>query len=281
MTCSIWSTKLRAYPPPGRFACVRARISMVSSASQSPVRTSIRAAFDHLGGSGEPVAVEPEQLAMRIGSLTLTPPRVPGLRAPAAQRRFPPVWPAVTWTVADRPVGRALMWCSIFTPRITRVVPALTRSPTATRTAITVPGMGAARLPMCSSVRDLEARDDVELDRPRPHWRKMRSPAWVNRRPAAPAGDLTSISSRVGVTRPCRRTDSKAPSRRAPPDAGHPSGRAHLPQCGRGTVEFDVVPRFEVPGTEEHMGSLAAPCRHRDGGPRRRWATGSAPVRPW
>jgi propionyl-CoA carboxylase alpha chain len=30
-------------------------------------------------------------------------------------------------------------------------------------------------------------------------------------------------------------------------------------QCGRGTVEFDVVPRFEVPGTEEHMGSLAAP----------------------
>ena len=41
MTCSIWVTKVRAYPPPGRFAWVRARISIVSSASQSPVSTSI------------------------------------------------------------------------------------------------------------------------------------------------------------------------------------------------------------------------------------------------
>ena len=41
MTCSIYPTKVRAYPPPGRLARVRARINIVSLASQSLVSTSI------------------------------------------------------------------------------------------------------------------------------------------------------------------------------------------------------------------------------------------------
>ena len=37
-TCSIWVRKVRAQPPPRPPARVRAKINMVSSANQSPVR---------------------------------------------------------------------------------------------------------------------------------------------------------------------------------------------------------------------------------------------------
>ena len=41
MTCSIWVTKVRAYPAAGSRTMFFASTSMVSSASQSPVSTSM------------------------------------------------------------------------------------------------------------------------------------------------------------------------------------------------------------------------------------------------
>ncbi len=67
-TCSIWVRNVRAYPEPGPcFIRWRARISMVSSASQSPVRTSISPDSTSSAAADIRSPRNPEQLPIRTG----------------------------------------------------------------------------------------------------------------------------------------------------------------------------------------------------------------------
>ena len=67
MASSIWVTKVRAYPPPGRFARARARINIVSSASQSPVNTSMGPPSTISRAAVGRSPKYPEQFAIRMG----------------------------------------------------------------------------------------------------------------------------------------------------------------------------------------------------------------------
>ena len=71
MTCSIWVTNVRAYPAPGRLAAMRDRISMVSSASQSPVKASIGPPETISDAAESRSPKKPLQLAIRIGGAVL------------------------------------------------------------------------------------------------------------------------------------------------------------------------------------------------------------------
>jgi hypothetical protein len=67
MASSISVTKVRAYPPPGRFARARARINIVSSASQSPVNTSMGPPATISRAAVGRSSKYPEQFAIRMG----------------------------------------------------------------------------------------------------------------------------------------------------------------------------------------------------------------------